>query len=244
MRDMYTRNVNWSTEEMNIFHALAQKYYNVDDGAGYFLDLGANIGTTCIYFAKKIAPNLKVLAFEPDAENFKLLHTNLILNDMEDKTIAVNLGLGDKSDDMTMYKISFNPGMNTFFKYNGDTPTETVKIIPLDLYLEESKISAREIKYIWIDTEGFEAQVLLGAKNLLRENPAPIFMECNPIIWKKTGVFEEMMSLLAESYSHLVHVSSGKTTLYPLEALRTLENPRHPLGQNGDIFLIRKGAID
>jgi len=79
---------------MKIFHDLAQKYYQVDDSNGLFLDLGANIGTTGIYFLKKLTPNLKLLAFEPDAENFKMLHANLILNDLYENSIVENFGLG------------------------------------------------------------------------------------------------------------------------------------------------------
>ena len=69
----------------------------------------------------------------------------------------------------------------------GNAPTETIKIMPLDGFLAKNKISARNVKYIWIDTEGFEVQVLLGAKNLIANNPAPIFMECNLNAWDKSG---------------------------------------------------------
>ena len=244
MRDMYTQHVNWAANEMNAFRTLAKRYYNIDDSMGYFFDLGANIGTTGIYFLKKLTPNLKLLAFEPDPENFKMLRTNLILNDMENKTLAVNCGLGDKFDEMTMYRDLANPGHNNLTEPKDNVPTETVKIIPLDSYLAENKIAASEVKYIWIDTEGFEAQVLLGAKNLLRENPAPIFMECNLRAWDNSGYFEDMMTLLAKGYSHFVLITGGNGILYPLETLRTLERPDNPLGQIGDIFLIRKGAIN
>lgn len=96
MRKMYTQRVNFSKKAMEFFHTLAKRYYDVDDSAGYFLDLGANIGTTGIYFIKKLTPDLKVLAFEPDTENFKLLCVNLILNGVEAKFDVVNYGLGDK----------------------------------------------------------------------------------------------------------------------------------------------------
>ena len=33
---------------------------------------------------QELAPNLKLLAFEPDAENFKMHRLNVILNDMDD----------------------------------------------------------------------------------------------------------------------------------------------------------------
>ncbi len=242
MLDMFVRRANWASQEIKRFYELTKKYYDVDDNAGYFLDLGANIGTTGIYFLKKLTPNLKLLAFEPDDENFKLLRTNLILNDMEDKATAVNCGLGDKLDEMTMYRDLINPGHNNLMEPLDNVPTETVKIMPLDAYLAENKIAASEVKYIWIDTEGFEPQVLLGAKNLLRENPAPIFMECNLKAWDESGCFEDMLALLSENYSHFIYVQSDET-IYPLDTLRTIKRPNTPFGQIGDIFLIRKEEI-
>ena len=208
------------------------------------MDLGANIGTTGIYFCKKIAPNLKLLSFEPELQNFNLHRINLILNDMESVATIVKCGLGNKAEKLTMYKSLQNPGHNNFTEPNDKLPTETVDVIPLDSYLAENKIAAEEVKYIWIDTEGFEPQVLLGAKNLLQENPAPIFMECNLAAWDRLGCFEEMMKLLTEHYAHFILIKGKNQTLYPIDALRTLERPNGLLGQIGDIFLIKKGAID
>ena len=242
MREMFVSRTNWASNDMKRFHALAKKYYDVDDSAGYFLDLGANIGTTGIYFTKNLAPNLKLLAFEPDPENFKLLRINLILNDLEKVTDLVNCGLGDKFDTMTMYRDLLNPGHNNLTEPLDNAPTETIKIMPIDTYLAENNISAREVKYIWIDTEGFEPQVLLGAKNLLSENAPPVFMECNLKAWDESGLFDDMLALLSESYSHFIYVQSDET-IYPLDTLRTIKRPNTPFGQIGDIFLIRKGAI-
>lgn len=243
MRKMFVNRSNWASREIRRFQELAKQYYNVDESSGYFLDLGANIGTTGIYFTKKLASNLKLLAFEPDAENYKMHRLNVILNDMEEQVNLVNCGLGDKFDEMTLYRGLSNPGGNSILKADPNRLTEIIKIIPLDAYLDEKKIAAQEVKYIWIDTEGFEPQVLLGAKNLLKENPAPIFIELNLGAWDKSGLFDDMMNLLAECYSHFIHFWRGET-IYPLEALRTIERPNNLLGQIGDIFLIKKGAIN
>ena len=246
MHNMYVFKRSFASYEIKKFYELSKKYYNLDDSSGIFLDLGANIGTTGIYFLKKFAPNLKLLAFEPDAENFKLLRINTILNGLEDSTTLVNCGLGNKFDEMTMYIDFSNPGYNSVIEFEErKNHTETVKIIPLAAYLAENKISASEIKHIWIDTEGFEPQVLLGAKNLLKENSFPIFMECNLRAWDKSGIFEDMMALLAEQYSHFILFNRNRTvTLCSLETLRTLERPNNPFGQIGDIFLIKRGTIN
>ncbi len=242
---MSVKNKNWAADEMKLFYELSKKYYGVDDSTGYFLDLGANIGTTGIYFLKKFTPNLKLLAFEPDAENFKLLRVNTILNDLEERATLINCGLGEKFDEMTMYRDLHNPGNDSLFKLDDSQPTETIKIIPLDAYLSENKIAAEDVKYIWIDTEGFEAQVLLGAKNLLAKNPAPLFMEFNPMVWNKSGNFEKFFALLqGVGYTHFIWVlemiQSGKEILHPLEKLFDWKNSTADIGSQGDIFLIRR----
>lgn len=243
IRYMYTYRINHAANNMKNFQSLTRKYYNVDENSGYFLDLGANIGTSGIYFVKKLAVNLKLLAFEPDAENFKLLRINTILNGLEEKATLVNCGLDNKVDEMTMWRNLQNPGGNSILKDVCNKVPETIQLISLDSYLIENKILPSEVKYIWIDTEGFESQVLLGAKNLIKENPAPIFMECNLKAWNESGLFEDMMALLEEHYSHFIHIQADET-IHPIETLRTMEIPNNFLGQIGDIFLIKKGAIE
>ncbi len=243
---IYVDSNNDSADNMKIFHALAKKFYGVDDSDGYFLDLGANIGTTGIYFLTKLAPNLKLFAVEPDAENFKLLRVNLILNDLDSRATLVNCGLGDKFDEMTMYRELKNPGANSVFSQSKTgMPTETIQIAPLDFLLAESSIAPEEVKYVWIDTEGFEAQVLFGAKNLLAQTSVPVFMECNLLAWKNSGSLEKMVDMLKNlGYAHFISIKellqTGEEKIYPIENLLVAVNyVRPPLGQAGDIFLIK-----
>ncbi|MBQ3451322.1 MAG: FkbM family methyltransferase, partial [Selenomonadaceae bacterium] len=249
---MYMTNENHTAHELKLFHALSKKYYGIDDSSGYFLELGANIGTAGIYFCKKIAPNLKYIAFEPDAENFKLLHINTILNDLDDDSILVNFGLGEIFEEQQMYKNLSNPGGNGMFNKwlpsERNFPTETIKIIPLDVFFAENNLVAEDVKYIWIDTEGYEAQVLLGAKNLLTKNPAPIFMEFNPMAWNRTGYFERFVDLLKTvGYTHFIWIlemfQRKKEIIYPIDKLWDWKNSNNWIGSLGDIFLI-KGALD
>ncbi|MBR1645595.1 MAG: FkbM family methyltransferase [Selenomonadaceae bacterium] len=243
----YVTRENHTLDEMKAFHALAKKFYGTNDSDGYFFDLGANIGTTGIYFTKKIAPNLKLFAVEPDAENFKLLRVNLILNDMESRATLVNCGLGDKFDEMTMYRNLKNPGGNGVILVDDliGAPTEKIRIAPLDYLLAESKIAPEEVKYIWIDTEGFEPKVLLGAQNLLAKSNIPVFMECNLLAWKNSGLLEKTVDLLREiGYGHFIWIQeflrSDEEKIYSIENLLVLVNyVNRSLGQIGDIFLIK-----
>ncbi len=247
MGTMYIKRKTWSEDDMKLFQLLAKNFYGTDDSEGLFLDLGANIGTTGIYFTKKLAQNLKLLAFEPDPENFKLLRTNLILNNMDKKSVAENYGLGDEEGELTFYHSVSNPAgsgayANIYFgKFNEETSSETVKIIPLDKYFDEKNISAKDVKYIWIDTEGFEPQVLFGAKNILTENPAPIFMEINPHWYKKSGCLDKLINFLSELYPYYIFVQEvfrdKKIEVYPIEKLREFQDYPTYLG---DFFLIHE----
>lgn len=246
MLNMYAYRKNWAEDEMKIFHVLAKKYYQIDHSSGLFLDLGANIGTTGIYFLKELTPNLKLLAFEPDAENFKLLRVNLILNDLLEKSTVVNCGLGAADGEETMYQLASNPGMNGMFTnlIAPNIPSETIKIIPLDKYFAENNLDAEDVKYIWIDTEGFEAQVLLGAQNILRKNPAPIFMEFNPTAWQNSGFYGKILALLGELYESYIWIYENNPdmnlTPQPIEKLWEFQNAQMEIGKYGDIFLIKK----
>ena len=246
IRQAYIHRRNWADTEMKMFHDLAKKFYNIDDSSGLFLDLGANIGTTGIYFTKKIAPNLKLLAFEPDPENFKLLRTNLILNDAEENSVAENFGLGEVEDEMKMYHLASNPGGSGVYanliEGQENLPAETIKIIPLDEYFAEKNLSAKDVKYIWIDTEGFEPQVLFGMKNILAENPAPIFMEFNPHLYKKSGVYDRWAEFLSQFYEGWIFIRDVFTRkeieLHPIEELPKFKDDMSKAG--GDILLIHK----
>ncbi len=245
LANMYMTGKTYAADDMQVFHALTKKFYGTNDSDGYFLDLGANIGTTGIYFLTKLAPNLKLFAVEPDAENFKLLRVNLIMNELENRTTLVNCGLGEDFDTLTMYRDLKNPGGNSVFRLREEFPAETIQIAPLDYLLAESSIAPEEVKYIWIDTEGFEPQVLLGAKNLLAKSFAPVFMECNLLAWQKSGSLDRMIDLLAAvGYRHFIwvyeYLQSCAENIYPLDALNDfVKDAPPPLGRIGDIFLIK-----
>lgn len=243
IKPMYLHDKNHAEDEMKFFQKLVKQFYNVDESNGLFLDLGANIGTTGIYFTKILAPNLKLLAFEPDSENFKLLRTNLILNDVED-VIVENYGLGDVESEMTIYRDKINPGHNGVFSNDSGTEGGKIKIIPLDKYFDDNKISPKDVKYIWIDTEGFEPQVLLGMKNILTENPAPIFMEFNPQFWQKSGYYAKLMELLNKFYEGYIWIHEAIQTkainVRPIDNLNEFRNSKAGFGALGDIFLIHK----
>ena len=58
-------------------------------------DVGANVGLYTIYAAK--FRKCRVLAFEPEAQNYALLIENLIMNGLRERVSASNVALADRS---------------------------------------------------------------------------------------------------------------------------------------------------
>ncbi len=231
----------WSAGEMRLFYKLAHEYYVLrDDEPGYFLDLGANIGTTGIYFRKKLDMNMEIIAFEPNDNNNKLLQINLLLNGLAGEAYAESYGLSDRRENRQLYYDENNPGGTSLVKNSGGMTAE-VPLISLDEYFEESGLDDARIKYIWIDTEGFEPFVVGGAMNILKKRAIPLYMEFNPYLWNKQGHLQTMADCLREAgytrYILIQEYMEGRKEIWPVDSLVAFKDA----GPNfqRDIFLIK-----
>ncbi|MCX8179735.1 MAG: FkbM family methyltransferase, partial [Candidatus Aenigmarchaeota archaeon] len=106
------------------------------------MDAGANVGVFSILCAKLGAK--RVLAFEPIEEICLKLEKNIQHNSLRNKITVVNKGLGNEQKRI---KIGFD-----FYENEAE-------IVPLDMFLR-----GRRVDFIKIDVEGFEKEVILGAK--------------------------------------------------------------------------------
>jgi FkbM family methyltransferase len=136
-----------------------------------FVDIGANIGSYTILASGEIGA--KSIAVEPIPATFKSLQDNIQINRLSTKVQALNIGLSS-----TIGKLKFTRSMDSVnhVATNTDTDTIDVNIDTLDNILL-SDISPSILK---IDVEGFETEVLLGAKNTLKDdNLKAIIIELN-----------------------------------------------------------------
>ena len=147
MGDMHLNKHNFAQEEMMLFYELSNKYYPNRKKEGIFLDLGANIGTTCIYFKKKIDSDINILAFEPLKENFKYLDINLRLNDITEGVTIEQFGLAEKSYEKEISVLEGNPGGSSLIRDYGNMTrrSEVTNLISLDEYFEKNNLKAKRI---------------------------------------------------------------------------------------------------
>jgi FkbM family methyltransferase len=136
-----------------------------------FIDIGANMGAYTI-LASKVCGS-KSIAFEPVPSSYNRLCDQVRINNIEHLVTKKNIGLAKK--DGYLY---FTKNLNAMNKVSLDknkTDSVLVKVSQLD-----SEISIDNPLFLKIDVEGYEYDVLLGAKKILESsNLLGIILEIN-----------------------------------------------------------------
>lgn len=230
-------NSNWAKDDMEDFHRLACEHFTFDKDQILFCDIGANIGTTCIYFKKQIDPDVKILAFEPSELNHRLLRVNALLNGVDESECTfVKKGVSDVSCTAGFKYDPENPGGSAVVSGEGEGG-DVVELISLDDYFENSEFDPGMIKYMWIDVEGFEARLLAGAHNVLKRINVPIFMEFIPKFYMgKEGEFELLMKELESQFTGYICMQDAEKGIQPVSRLRTEQDN---MDIQWDLFLLK-----
>ncbi len=228
---------NWAKDEMEIFHRLAYEHFTFNDDQVLFCDIGANIGTTCIYFKKQIDPDVKILAFEPAERNHRLLRVNALLNEINESDCTfVKKGISDKSSSASFNYDPENPGGSAVVSGEGEG-SDVVELVSLDDYFESSGLDPKQIKYMWIDVEGFEARLLAGAHKTLNQINVPIFMEFVPRFYsQKEGEFELLMEELESQFKGFICIQEMDRGIQSFSALKGEKD--NPILER-DLFLLK-----
>ncbi|MEO6247559.1 MAG: FkbM family methyltransferase [Sphingomicrobium sp.] len=146
------------------------------DRRGCILDVGANVGTHSLAFAKAFA---EVHAFEPNPHVFHKLLENLKLNPSLDVS-AHMVGLSNTSAVLDFYLTEKeNLGLGTFSTVEQyDVPlikAGTARVERGDDFLKDRL--RRKVDAVKIDVQGFEPDVLLGLRNLLAKDRPYVWFE-------------------------------------------------------------------
>ncbi len=161
--------------------ALFKKDIAVDS---VFFDVGANIGYYSLIAANK---GSNVVAFEPDAENLKLLLKNVKDNNFDDLVTIVNSPVGNRDENVVFSEDSKQKGNS---KVVLNAKGNLVKQVTLDSYIKQNHVYPTVIK---VDIEGYECEFLDGAEEVINQHKPILYIEYNTKALKERGYTPEYL---------------------------------------------------
>ena len=148
-----------------------------------FVDVGATIGSYSILAGA--CEGVKVIAFEPVPQTFSWLQKNIKINALENRIEAMNIGLAEQKGSLN-FSSNLDSLNHVVLQEKHNTSVVKVDVSKLDDILDHKYPTV-----IKIDVEGYELQVLNGAKKIL-DNPSliAVIVELNGA-GKRYGVDDE-----------------------------------------------------
>lgn len=187
-------------------------------------DCGAKQGQSVKRF-KKLYPNSEIHCFEPVKNSIKKIQENY-KND--NSIILNNCGVGDVNEKKVFNEYEDRIGTSSFREIKKDTAWAInkfknaemepkkyeVNIITLDKYCSENNIN--QINIMKIDVQGYETNVLEGAKNLLKFSKIDLIeMELHhENLYNFENSYYELEKYLIPNNYRLFSVSRGGSLLH------------------------------
>ena len=156
--------------------------------ADTFVDVGANIGIHSLIAAAIVGPSGRVLSIEPHPQTYERLRTNVALNGYNQISMFnVAAGSGPGKASMTSLK---NDDQNTLL---GGTRGVAIRVTDLNSILPEGQIDLLKI-----DVDGYETNVLRGARRVLSETECIVFEAIDGFPQRYGGTLDDLWRELHE----------------------------------------------
>jgi len=160
------------------------------------LDIGANVGLTALRLASRVGRRGRVRAFEPNPTMLRYLKESIQRSKLQDIIEVLPYALGRVRGKAALRVPSGNAGMGSLVLDCEDVAEEhVVDIVRLDDVWKEQRWP--RIDFIKIDVEGFESNVLEGARQTIAAaKPRAILFEHHRV--SSLGVERSPITILRE----------------------------------------------
>jgi FkbM family methyltransferase len=163
------------------------------------LDIGANIGYYALMEAKRCKD---VYAIEPDPANYKHLTRNVELNGYKNVHLH-NIAVGDKSGRLD-FALSSVPNWHRV-AVGGEKNVISVPAITVDDFMQAA--GNPQIDLLRMDVEGYECNILYGARKTISKWLPDMFIEVHRDLLKNFGYTARKLFQLLGSYDYSVYKS-------------------------------------
>lgn len=155
---------NFEEAETRLIHGFLSK-------ADLFVNVGANFG---YYVCLAQSLGVKTIAVEPVPDNVTLLHKNLSLNGYGDHVTVCPNACGSAPGEAEIFGVGTGASLVAGWARNPKSLSFKVDIRRLDDLVPAQALTGRS--FFLIDVEGFELEVLKGAKGIFQADQEPVFL--------------------------------------------------------------------
>jgi len=190
----------------------------------FIIDCGANIGLSVIYM-KRLFPNARIIAFEPDEKNFQLLKRNIKAfgyGDVEARQEAVWI-------ENTILQFAGEGSMSSHIDTKSSLNSIAVKAIRLRDFLD------KPVDFLKIDIEGAEYAVMNDIASQLHF-VRHLFLEYHGSFAQNNELARLFALLVEKGFSYYIKEA---TSVYG-NPLIPVKNPEMPYDIQLNIFCLRK----
>lgn len=171
------------------------------------VEVGASFGLYALAFAGRVGATGHVTAFEPDPASAAALQANVEVNGWRDRVSLIRAAVGAVSAQVAF---ASDNGFESRVQTRIDSSTHTINVPMVTL---DDALGDFRIDILKIDVEGFEQQVLEGARTILGDatrRPRAIVVEVHPFAWGETGAASAAFLEILESSGYRVETAGGK----------------------------------
>lgn len=137
---------------------------------GFALDIGANVGYHSLLLSRQVGPEGRVIAFEPDPENFGYLQKSVASTRWRNVELRQQ-AVWESSGTLELYRNAEHPGDHQVYRSGESREHVTVEAVAID-----DVIGNADVDFVKMDIQGAEGHAVEGMRRLLDRRPPPAML--------------------------------------------------------------------
>lgn len=186
------------------------KFFDIKENDNV-LDAGANIGLFTVLAGKKLNNTGKLIAVEPDDNNYDMLLENIKINNLSNVE-TYKKGLWSKETNLE-FLIGKRPGEHSLLdndQFSGDKIV--IECVSIDSLLETFQLS--HFDFIKMDIEGAEIEVVLNSKSIIKDKRTKWVIEALHLV-DGSPAFKKIVPFMKDNeFQILADVDNYRGTIY------------------------------